>query len=168
MMRSRWSQSGSSAGRSAPAPAWPGCCRGWSARPARLPLTAAGMRAAAVPGPRDHLHFGGLVPTKIVSIMEVSYWIVSEAVVAGFVGRRRELAALGQILSEVQEQVGAAQPGKCLIIRGRRRIGKAAPVEEFTAGPRVPGFFSPAEIGCGGEPLREFSETVRTSALPEG
>jgi hypothetical protein len=36
MMRSRWSRAGSSGGRCGPAPvpAWPGCCRGWSARPA--------------------------------------------------------------------------------------------------------------------------------------
>jgi AAA+ ATPase superfamily predicted ATPase len=87
--------------------------------------------------------------------------------VPGFVGRRRELASLGQVLSEVQEQVGAAQPGKCLIIRGRRRIGKSALVEEFIDRHHVPSVFYTAEIGFGGEPLREFSETVRASALPE-
>ena len=85
----------------------------------------------------------------------------------GFVGRRRELAALGQVLSEVQEQVGGAQPGKCLIIRGRRRIGKSALVEEFIDRHHVPSVFYTAEIGFGGEPLREFSETVRSSGLPE-
>ena len=126
-----------------------------------------GMRAAATSGPRHHLSRGKLVPTKIVSVMEVSCWIVSEAVVAGFVGRRRELAALGQVLSEVQEQVGGAQPGKCLIIRGRRRIGKSALVEEFIDRHDVPSVFYTAEIGFGGEPLGEFSETVRSSGLPE-
>jgi AAA+ ATPase superfamily predicted ATPase len=85
----------------------------------------------------------------------------------GFVGRRRELAALSQVLSEVQEQAGAARPGKCLIVRGRRRIGKSALVEEFIDQHPVPSVFYTAEIGFGGEPLREFSETVRTSALPE-
>jgi uncharacterized protein len=93
--------------------------------------------------------------------------MVLEAIVSGFAGRRRELAALGQILGEVQEQVGAARPGKCLIIRGRRRIGKSALVEEFIDRYHVPSVFYTAEIGFGGEPLREFSETVRTSSLPE-
>src|ERR1700722_682757 len=82
--------------------------------------------------------------------MEVSCWIVSEAVMAGFVGRRRELAALGQVLSEVQEQVGGAQPGKCLIIRGRRRIGTSALVEEFIDRHNVPRGFFTAETGFGG------------------
>jgi len=88
-------------------------------------------------------------------------------IVSSFVGRRRELAALDQVLGEVQEHVGAARPGKCLIIRGRRRIGKSALVEEFIDRRHVPSVFYTAEIGFGGEPLREFSETVRTSALPE-
>ena len=57
--------------------------------------------------------------------------------------------------------------GKCLIIRGRRRIGKSALVEEFIDQQHVPSVFYTAEIGFGGEPLREFSETVRTSTLPE-
>jgi uncharacterized protein len=90
-----------------------------------------------------------------------------EAIVTGFVGRRRELAALGQVLTEVQEQAGAARPGKCLIVRGRRRIGKSALVEEFIDRRQLPSVFYTAEIGFGGEPLREFSETVAASALPE-
>jgi uncharacterized protein len=88
-------------------------------------------------------------------------------VVSNFVGRSRELAVLDQILSEVQEQAGTARPGKCLIICGRRRIGKSALAEEFIDRHHVPSVFYTAEIGFGGEPLREFSETVRASALPE-
>ena len=63
--------------------------------------------------------------------------IVLGAAVAGFVGRRRELALLGGLLGEVREQVGAARPGKCVIVRGRRRIGKSALVEEFIEQQRV-------------------------------
>jgi uncharacterized protein len=87
--------------------------------------------------------------------------------VPSFVGRRRELDSLGEMLSEVREQSAAARPGKCLIIRGRRRIGKSALVEEFIDHHQVPSVFYTAEIGFGGEPLREFSEAVRASALPE-
>jgi uncharacterized protein len=85
----------------------------------------------------------------------------------GFVGRRRELARLEGMLDEVRKQVGAARPGKCVTVRGRRRIGKSALVEEFIKRQRVPGVFYTAEIGFGGEPLREFSEAVRVSGLRE-
>ena len=54
-----------------------------------------------------------------------------------------------------------------MIVRGRRRIGKSALVEEFIEQQRVPSVFYTAEIGFGGEPLREFSEAVRVSALPD-
>jgi hypothetical protein len=87
--------------------------------------------------------------------------------VAGFVGRRHELALLGGMLDEVREQVGGARPGRCVIVRGRRRIGKSALVEEFIEQQRVPSVFYTAEIGFGGEPLREFTDAVRTSGLPE-
>jgi AAA+ ATPase superfamily predicted ATPase len=99
--------------------------------------------------------------------VEVSSEIVLGAIVPGFVGRRRELLSLGQVLAEVREQIGAVRPGKCLIIRGRRRIGKSALVEEFIDSHQVPSVFYTAEIGFGGESLREFSEAVLASALPE-
>ncbi|MBO0804829.1 MAG: ATP-binding protein [Nocardiopsaceae bacterium] len=86
---------------------------------------------------------------------------------AGFVGRRRELALLSGLLDEVRGQTGGARPGKCVIVRGRRRIGKSALVEEFIEQQRVPSVFYTAEIGFGGEPLREFNEAVRFSALPD-
>jgi AAA+ ATPase superfamily predicted ATPase len=87
--------------------------------------------------------------------------------VAGFVGRRHELAMLAGLLGEVREQVGAARPGKCVIVRGRRRIGKSALVEEFIEQEQVPSVFYTAEIGFGGQPLREFTEAVRVSGLPD-
>jgi AAA+ ATPase superfamily predicted ATPase len=87
--------------------------------------------------------------------------------VSGFVGRRRELAALAQMLAEVRELAGTARPGKCLIVRGRRRIGKSALVEEFIDRNDVPGVFFTAEIGFGGEPLREFADAVSASSLPQ-
>lgn len=86
---------------------------------------------------------------------------------AGFVGRRHELALLDGMLGEVREQVGAARPGKCVIVRGRRRIGKSALVEEFIERQHVPSVFYTAEIGFGAEPLQEFSEAVQVSGLRE-
>lgn len=85
----------------------------------------------------------------------------------GFVGRARELGTLGAMLAEVGEQQGTARPGKCVIVLGRRRIGKSALVEEFIERQRAASVFYTAEIGFGGEPLREFSETVRASGLPD-
>ncbi len=54
-----------------------------------------------------------------------------------------------------------------MVVLGRRRIGKSALVEEFIERQRVPSVFYTAEIGFGGEPLREFSEAVRISGLPD-
>jgi len=87
--------------------------------------------------------------------------------VAEFVGRKRELATLGRVLGEVRASVGAAQPGRCLILRGRRRIGKSALVEEFVRRGGVPYVFHTAEIGFGGDPLAEFIRDVAVSSLPE-
>ncbi|MGH3274167.1 MAG: ATP-binding protein [Streptosporangiaceae bacterium] len=86
--------------------------------------------------------------------------------VAGFVGRRRELALLDGMLAEVRELAGSARPGKCVLVRGRRRIGKSALVEHFIEQQQqVPSVFYTAEIGFSGEPLREFSEAVCMSGL---
>ena len=84
---------------------------------------------------------------------------------AGFVGRRGELARLDGMLAEVRGLAGSARPGRCVIVRGRRRIGKSALVEEFIEQQQVPSVFYTAEVGFGGEPLREFSEAVRISGL---
>lgn len=84
-----------------------------------------------------------------------------------FVGRRRELAALGRALGEVRSAVGSARPGRCLILRGRRRIGKSALVEEFARLSAVPYVFHTAEIGFGTDPLAEFINTVSGSTLPD-
>lgn len=84
-----------------------------------------------------------------------------------FVGRRRELAALDDTLAEVRAELGSDRPGRCLILRGRRRIGKSALVEAFLGRIKVPCVFYTAEVGAGADPLAEFAEVVTTSALPE-
>ncbi|HEY3868880.1 MAG TPA: DUF234 domain-containing protein [Actinocrinis sp.] len=84
-----------------------------------------------------------------------------------FVGRRRELAVLDRALGEVRSATGSSQPGRCLILRGRRRIGKSALVEEFVRRSDVPYVFHTAEIGFGDDPLVEFARDVAVSSLPE-
>lgn len=83
-----------------------------------------------------------------------------------FVGRRRELAGLGRVLAEVSAAAHDPRPGRCLVLRGRRRIGKSALVEEFVGQAGVPHVYFTAEIGVGGEPLAEFGRTVAESTLP--
>ncbi|TNC18414.1 ATP-binding protein [Amycolatopsis alkalitolerans] len=84
-----------------------------------------------------------------------------------FIGRRRELGTLGAALAGVQTEIGTARPGRCLILRGRRRIGKSALVEEFVHRSRVPNVFHTSEIGFGTDPLAEFIDAVRSSSLPD-
>ena len=92
---------------------------------------------------------------------------VWSCLVVEFVGRRRELATLGRILDEVRAAAGSSQPGRCLILRGRRRIGKSALVEEFVQRSEVPYVFHTAEIGFGHDPVAEFARDVAVSTLPE-
>ncbi|MEV0684014.1 ATP-binding protein [Nocardia sp. NPDC050378] len=84
-----------------------------------------------------------------------------------FVGRWRELRTLDEALDGVRASIGSAKPGRCLILRGRRRIGKSALVEEFTQRSGVPNMFYTSEIGVGTDPLIEFSDTVARSSLPD-
>ena len=86
---------------------------------------------------------------------------------AEFVGRKRELATLERALDEVRASMGSAQSGRCLILRGRRRIGKSALVEEFVRRSGVPYVFHTAEIGFGDDPLAEFIRDVAVSSLPD-
>ncbi len=56
-------------------------------------------------------------------------------------------AALDRVLGEVRAGIGSARPGRCLIVLGRRRIGKSALVEEFVRLNQVPYVFYTAEVG---------------------
>ena len=40
-----------------------------------------------------------------------------------FVGRDHEIASLARLLDQVRGEIGTAKPGRCLLMRGRRRIG---------------------------------------------
>src|SRR5262245_23220313 len=85
-----------------------------------------------------------------------------------FVGRQPELAALGSLLGQVGGDIGSERPGRCLVVRGRRRIGKSALVEEFIRRAGVPHVFFTAEISAAAAaPLGEFVNAVRESDLPE-
>src|SRR5690242_6636238 len=84
-----------------------------------------------------------------------------------FIGRDRELAALGRLLQRVRRGGRAGRPGRAILIRGRRRVGKSRLVEEFIERADVPHVFFTASAQPTVEAdLRLFAEAVLTSDLP--
>ncbi|MFC0098490.1 ATP-binding protein [Micromonospora marina] len=86
---------------------------------------------------------------------------------AGFVGRTRELARLDGMLARVERGGRAGRPGRALLMRGRRRVGKSRLVEEFVDRAGVPHFFFTASA----QPtpvadLRLFVAAAAGSTLP--
>lgn len=90
-------------------------------------------------------------------------------VLSGFVGRQRELAALDRLLARVRAGNGAGRPGRAVLVRGRRRIGKSRLVEEFIERAGVPSvYFTASAQPTLQADLALFSEAVVTSDLPAG
>ena len=92
---------------------------------------------------------------------------VSPMIVAGtmFVGRQEQLARLDKLLRRVRSD-DDRKPGKALLIRGRRRVGKSRLVEEFVETCGVPHVFFAASGRPVREELRLFAEEVAASDLP--
>src|SRR5687768_10730805 len=86
---------------------------------------------------------------------------------ANFIGRHRELSALAQVLGEVRGDLATERPGRCLVVRGRRRIGKSALIEAFVDAAKVPYVYYTAELGAGADALGEFSSSVLTSNVAD-
>ena len=84
---------------------------------------------------------------------------------AGFVGRTKELSALSAELDRVASGVSTGKPGRCLFIRGRRRVGKSRMIEQFIDAADVPALFFTAS-GQGGRELEIFSSDAANSSLP--
>lgn len=83
-----------------------------------------------------------------------------------FVGRKRELAALSAELTKLTDDRAGDRPGRALLIRGRRRVGKSRLVEEFIERADVPAVYFTAS---GQTPERElvlFTEQAAGSDLP--
>lgn len=98
-----------------------------------------------------------VLPTTVVSALEVS-------VVGVFIGRARELAVLEGHLDSVRE--GSERPGRALLVRGRRRVGKSRLLEEFIARASVPAVFFTASMQGTQRELALFSRAVAESSLP--
>jgi AAA+ ATPase superfamily predicted ATPase len=84
-----------------------------------------------------------------------------------FIGRDQELRTLRRALDEVRAEVGAAQPGRCVLMRGRRRVGKSTLVEEFLAREAVPHLFFTAAGGSAEDELAELLDAAAGSSLPD-
>lgn len=80
-----------------------------------------------------------------------------------FVGRRRELAALTEMLRAVEED----GHGKAVLLRGRRRVGKSRLVEEFCRRSDVPYVFHTATTRPPEQEIPLFVEEILRSTLPD-
>lgn len=81
---------------------------------------------------------------------------------AGFIGRRRELAALRSRLVQVRD----SGEGLLLSLRGRRQVGKSSIVERFLLDEQVPGaFFSATSGATSKSELAAFADSVANSSL---
>src|SRR5450756_265259 len=110
-----------------------------------------------------------MMPSFLIqSILVALTLMTSGGIMEGFIGRARELALLERLLARVTEGGRAGRPGRAILIRGRRRVGKSRLVEEFVDQAAVPYVFFTAS----GQPtveadLRLFAEAVRESTLPD-
>ncbi|MFI5492773.1 ATP-binding protein [Actinoplanes sp. NPDC051859] len=84
-----------------------------------------------------------------------------------FVGRTQQLATLDALLASVGPINHDPAPGQCLLIRGRRRIGKSSLVEAFVDRAGVPAVFFTASGAPTDIELEAFTEAIRSSSLPE-
>lgn len=82
-----------------------------------------------------------------------------------FVGRKAQLARLDSLLRSVRTDRDA-KPGKALLIRGRRRVGKSRLVEEFVDRIDVPHLFFAASGRPVSDELRLFAQEAAASDLP--
>ncbi|MCL2668283.1 MAG: AAA family ATPase [Micrococcales bacterium] len=82
-----------------------------------------------------------------------------------FVGRETQLARLGALLRRVQTDADA-KPGRALLIRGRRRVGKSRMVEEFIERAGVPHLFYAAARRDVPDELELFAHEAAASDLP--
>lgn len=84
-----------------------------------------------------------------------------------FIGRENELRVLGAAFEKVREGGGSQKPGECILLRGRRRVGKSSLVEEFLSRAEVPYLFFTAAGGSAEDELTELLDAAASSTLPE-
>lgn len=85
---------------------------------------------------------------------------------SGFIGREHELSALRAVFDEVRAHVGSPRPGRCVLMRGRRRIGKSALAEEFARRERAPELYFTAAGASAAAELEQLLDDIAQSSLP--
>ncbi|MDH6627484.1 AAA+ ATPase superfamily predicted ATPase [Streptomyces sp. LBL] len=85
----------------------------------------------------------------------------------GFIGRRAELGLLDDLLAPVRTGGRSGRPGRAVLLRGRRRVGKSRLVEEFLERAGLPHVFFTAVGGSKEEDLAGFAAEVAASTLPD-
>ncbi len=83
----------------------------------------------------------------------------------GFVGRQEQLASLERLLKRVRSEAGGERSGRCVLVRGRRRVGKSRLVETFAERSGLPTTYFTASHQRTNE-LELFAEEVLGSNLP--
>ncbi|MGH7866380.1 MAG: AAA family ATPase, partial [Candidatus Dormibacteraceae bacterium] len=84
-----------------------------------------------------------------------------------FYGREWELRLLQSELDDLVGDIQTAARGRCLLLRGRRRVGKSRLTQAFCSGSKVPyAFFAATGAGLL-EDLAEFHAAVGKSSLPD-
>lgn len=83
-----------------------------------------------------------------------------------FVGRGHELAMLDRELRKVAAGVGGQRPGRCVMLRGRRRVGKSRLVERFAEQSGAPFLFYAATGASVQADLARLGRDAESSSLP--
>lgn len=85
----------------------------------------------------------------------------------GFVGRSVELGSLERMLARVERGGRTGRPGRAMLIRGRRRVGKSRLAEEFIQRQQLPHvFFTASAQATAGADIDLFAQAVAQSDLP--
>ncbi|MFG1910934.1 ATP-binding protein [Kribbella sp. NPDC048928] len=85
----------------------------------------------------------------------------------GFVGRRRELGLLDDLLTPLKARERGTRRGRAVLLRGRRRVGKSRLVEEFLERSELPHVFFTAVGGSRDGDLAAFGAEIAASTLPD-
>ncbi|MFC4057920.1 ATP-binding protein [Planomonospora corallina] len=85
---------------------------------------------------------------------------------AAFIGRQYELSRLQRLLDKVAAGGRAGRPGRAVLLRGRRGVGKSRLVEELARRSAVPCLFHSVSAGTRAEQVAALLEEGAASELP--